>query len=78
MKIKQAARGSSSESTIKSFYRRKDIRGSFQSLTANHAGEVKNPSISNKRLCLLKNIKGVEWVVPLRAVCLTTCKLMMT
>jgi hypothetical protein len=57
MKIEEAARGTSVESTIKSFSRRKDGRGAFQALMNNHAGEVKHRSISKKRLSLLQNIK---------------------
>ena len=57
MKIKEAARGTSMESTIKSFSRRKDRRGAFQALMSNHSGEVKHRSISKKRLNLLQNIK---------------------
>ena len=57
MKIEEAARGTSVESTIKSFSRRKDGRGAFHALMSNHAGEVKHRSISKKRLNLLQNIK---------------------
>ena len=40
-KIKEAARGTSVESTIKPFSRRKYGRGAFLALIANHAGDVK-------------------------------------
>ena len=56
-KIEEAARGTSVESTIKSFSRSKNGRGVFQALTSNHAGEVKHRSISKKRLNLLQKIK---------------------
>ena len=56
MKIEEATRGTSVESTIKSFSRSKDGRGAFQALMSNHAGEVKHRSISKKRLNLLQNI----------------------
>lgn len=60
VKIEEAARGTSVESTIKSFSRRKDGRGAFQPLVSNHAGEVKHRSISKKRLNLLQKHQ-VEW-----------------
>ena len=57
MNIEEVDRGTSVEPTIKHFSRRKDDRGAFQSLIANHVGEVKHRSISKKRLQLLQNIK---------------------
>ena len=56
-KIEEAARGTSVESTIKSFARKKDGRGAFQALIANHAGETKYRSIMKRRMNLLQNIK---------------------
>ena len=56
-KIEEAARGTSVESTIKSFSRKKDGRGAFEALIANHAGEAKYRSIMKRRMNLLQNIK---------------------
>jgi len=57
IKIEEAVRGTSVESTIKSFSRSKDGRGAYYALIANHAGETKYRSISKKRMNLLQNIK---------------------
>ena len=57
VKIKEAARGTSVESTIKFFFRRKDGRRAFQDLISKRVGDVKHSSISNKRLVFLQNIK---------------------
>ena len=57
MKIEETSRGTSVESTIKSFSRRKDGGGSFQALIINYAGEVKHRLISKKRLNILQKIK---------------------
>ena len=67
MKIEEAVRGTSVESTIKPFARRKDGRGAFQALIANHAGEVKYRLISKKRLNLLQNIKWNGRAYPLES-----------
>ena len=64
MKIEEAARGTSVESTIKSFSRRKDGRGSFQAFMSNHSGEAMHRSIPKKRLNLLQNIKWNGWAYP--------------
>ena len=56
-KIKEASCGTSCESTIKSFSRRKDGRRAFQVLIANHAGDVKYQAIAKKIQNLLQNIK---------------------
>lgn len=56
-KIEEAVRGTSVESTIKSFARSKDGRGAYLALIANHAGETKYRSIMKKRMNLLQNIK---------------------
>ena len=56
-KIEEAARGTSCESTIKAFSRRKDGRGAYLALIANHAGDVKYRAIAKKRQNLLQNIK---------------------
>ena len=67
MKIEEAARGTSVESTIIFFSRRKDGRGVFQALMSNHASEVKHRSISKKRLNLLQNIKWNDRSYPLES-----------
>ena len=45
MNDEEASRGTSIESKIKSFYRRKDGRSTFQYFIRNHNGEVKNQEI---------------------------------
>ena len=57
MKIEETSRGTSVKSTIKSFSRRKDGRGTFQDLIGNHAGKGNHRVMSKKRLNLLQNIK---------------------
>ena len=47
-KIEEAVRGTSVESTIKSFACSKDGRGAYIALIANHAGETKYCSIMKK------------------------------
>ena len=56
-KIEEAARGTSVESTIKPFLRRKYGRGAFLALIANHSGDVKYRAIAKKRQNLLQTIK---------------------
>ena len=55
--IEEDARGTSVDSTIKPFSRRKDGRGAFLALIANHAGDVKYRAIAKKRQNLLQTIK---------------------
>ncbi len=55
--IEEAARGTSVESTVKSFASRKDGRGAFFALRSNHAGEVKYRLIHKKRMSVLRDIK---------------------
>ena len=55
--IDEAARGTSVESTIKPFSRRKYGRGAFLALIANHDGDVKYGAIAKKRQNLLQTIK---------------------
>ena len=57
MKVEKATRGTSVESTVKAFSRRKDGRGAFLALIANHAGDTKYRAILKKRMNLLQNIK---------------------
>ena len=56
-KIEEAVRGTSVESTIKSFARTKNGRAAYLALIANHAGDTKYRSIMKKRMNLLQNIK---------------------
>ena len=56
-KIEEATKGTSVESTINSFSRRKDGRGAFLAIIVNHAGDVKYRSIAKKRQNLLQTIK---------------------
>lgn len=57
LKIEEAARGTSVESTIKPFARKKDGRGAFIALLSNHAGESKHHSIFKKRNTYLTTTK---------------------
>ena len=65
MMIEQAVRGSSVESTIKSYFRNKDGRSAFKALISNHAGETKYCGIMKKRRNLLQNIKWNGRTYPL-------------
>ena len=67
MMIEKAARGTSVESTVKAFARRKDGRGAFQALISNHAGDTKYRAIMKKRMHLLQNIKWNGRSFPLEA-----------
>jgi hypothetical protein len=67
LKIEEAARGTKVESTIKSFSCRKDGRGAFLALIANHAGITKYCAISKKRLNFLQNIKWNGCSYPLES-----------
>ena len=57
MKIEEAVRGTSVDSTMKTFARQKDGRSTYFALIANHAGDTKYRAISKRRLNLLQNIK---------------------
>jgi hypothetical protein len=65
MKVEEATHGTSCESTIKAFSRRKDGRGAYLALVANHAGDVKYRAIAKKRQNLLQNIKWTGMSYPL-------------
>ena len=67
MKIEEAVRGTSVESTIKSFSRSKDGRGAYFALITNHAGNVKYRSIAKKCTNLLHNIKWNGRAYPLES-----------
>ena len=57
MKLEKSTRGTSVESTVKSFPSRKDGRGVFLTLIANHTGDTKYRAILKKRMHLLQNIR---------------------
>lgn len=57
MKIAEAVKGTSVESTIKPFLRTKNGRGAFQALISSHAGDVKYRSLRKKAMFLLQNVK---------------------
>ena len=67
MKIEEAVRGTSVESTVKTFARQKNGRGAYLALIANHAGDTKYRAISKKRLNLLQNIKWNGRAYPLES-----------
>ena len=50
-------KGTSCESTVKAFSRRKDGRGAYLALISNHAGEVKYRSLYKQSLSYLQNVK---------------------
>ena len=64
-KIEEVARGTSYESTIKAFSRRKDGKDAFLAQIANHVGDVKYRAITKKRQNLLQNIKWTGNSYPL-------------
>jgi hypothetical protein len=57
LKLEKACRGTSVESTIKTFSRRQDGRGAYLALIDHHAGDSKYRAISKKRIHLLQMIK---------------------
>jgi hypothetical protein len=67
MMIEKSSRGTSVESTIKGFAHRKDGRGAFLALIANHAGDVKYRAIMKKKMNLLQNIKWNGHSYPLES-----------
>ena len=67
LKIEKAARGTSVESTVKAFARRKDGRAAYLALIANHAGDTKYRSIMKKRMNLLQNTKWNGRAYPLES-----------
>ena len=78
VKIEEASRGASVYSTIKSFSRSKDRRGTFQALINNHASDVKCHSISKKRLKLFQTSSGRARLIPFRVMCLIIGKIITT
>ena len=57
MKICEAVKGTSCESTVKAFTRTKDGRGAYLALISNHAGEVKYRSLLKSSMNYLQNVK---------------------
>jgi hypothetical protein len=57
LKLEKACRGSSVESTIKTFSRAQNGRGAYAALIDHHAGASKYRAISKKRMNLLQQIK---------------------
>jgi hypothetical protein len=57
LKLEKACRGTSVESTIKTYSRTQNGRDAFLALIDHHAGESKYRSILKKRMNLLQNIK---------------------
>jgi hypothetical protein len=55
MMIEKSVRGTSVESTVKGFSRRKDGRGAYFALISNHAGDTKYRSIMKKKMNFLQN-----------------------
>ena len=66
-KIEKAARSISVKSTVKVFARKKDGRGAYLAVIANHAGDTKYRAIHKKRLNLLTNIKWNSRSYPLES-----------
>ena len=67
LKIEKAARGTSVESTIKTFARTKDGRGAFLALIANHAGDTKYRAIMKKKMNVLQNVRWNGRAYPLES-----------
>ena len=57
LKLEKACRGTSVESTVKTFSRTQNGRGAYLALIDHHAGESKYRTIMKKRMNLLQNIK---------------------
>ena len=55
--VEKACRNTTVESTVKSFARKKDGRGAYLAVIANHAGDTKYRSIYKKKMFVLQNIK---------------------
>ena len=62
MKVEKATLGTSVESTVKAFSRRKYGWGTFLASIANHAGDTKYRAILKKCMNLLQNIKWNMYV----------------
>lgn len=65
VKIAEAVKGTTVESTVKSYARTRDGRGAFLALISNHAGEIKYRSLYKKTMHFLQNIKWTGNQYPL-------------
>lgn len=65
LKVEEAVRGTSVESSIKAFSRTKDGRGAYNALVSNHAGEAKYRAIAKKRINHLTQVKWTGNAFPL-------------
>ena len=65
MMIEKAVRGTVCETTVKSFSRKKDGRGAFLALKANHSGDVKYRANYKKSMDLLQISKWTGRAYPL-------------
>lgn len=63
--VEKACRNTTVESTVKSFARKKDGRGAYLAVIANHAGDTKYRSIYKKKMFVLQNIKWNGRAYPL-------------
>ena len=63
--VEKACRNTTMESTVKSFARKKDGRGAYLAVIANHAGDTKYRSIYKKKMFVLQNIKWNGRAYPL-------------
>ena len=63
--IEKSVRGSSVESTTKSYSHKKDGISAFKALVSNNAGETKYHGIMKKRMNMMKNIKWNGRAYPL-------------
>ena len=65
MMVEKASRDTSVTSTVSAFSRRKDGRGAYLALIANHAGDVKYRSILKKKMTFLQSTKWNGRAFPL-------------
>ena len=67
MKISEAVKGTSCESTVKAFARTKDGRAAYLALISNHAGEVKYRALLKSSMHYLQNVKWNGYQFPVEA-----------
>ena len=65
--VEKASRDTSVASTVSAFSRRKDGRGAYLALIANHAGDVKYCSILKKNMTFLQSTKWNGRAFPLES-----------
>ena len=65
--LEKAASNTSVESTIKAFVIAKDVRGVYQAIITNHAGDTKYRAIHKKRMNMLQNVKWNGRLYPLES-----------